>query len=133
MALFTRSALPRRTIAARVADRQISITLSPAAAQGLATRTTPLVAEAEIMFSCLIGKRLIFRDASPDLLSWPVHDSLHVAVRPVRYELCHPDGGGTVPAEVEFAVADLIGLLPASFDIDVADTEWTGSFSFLHS
>ena len=131
MPLFTRSASQRRTIAARVADREINITLSPAAAQKLATRSTPLVAEAEIMFSCLIRKRLTFRDASPDLLSCPVDDHLHVAVRPVRYELCLPEGGGTVPAEVEFGVADLVGLLPAAIDIDVAGTEWTGHFSYL--
>lgn len=102
--------------------------VSAAAQEALSVRMKPLVAEAEILFSCLVRKQLTFRDASPDLLSWPVAEGLHLAVRPTLYEMCLPDDGGDVPQVVDFPVDDLVSLIPKSIEIDYRDGCWTGSF-----
>ena len=102
--------------------------MSSEAASAVSNRATPLVAEAEILFSCLIRKRLRFHDASPDLLSWPIADHLHVSVRPVLYELCRPEDGATEPNIIDFAVADIAVLVPKSIHIELEDGELAGTF-----
>ncbi len=94
----------------------------------LREREAPIVAEAEILFSCLIRKRLSFREALPDLLSWPVSDDLHVSVRPVLYELCRPEEDANEPSLIDFAVADIAALVPKSIHIELTDGELTGTF-----
>ncbi len=117
-------------LAAEIAHRRVTVTLTDAAQAALADRTKPLVAEAEVLFSCLIRKRLTFRDHDADQLSWPVSDVLHVAVRPVLYELCKPEPGATEPPIVDFVVDDITALLPGSITIDHVDGAWTGSFHY---
>jgi len=124
-----RTKKPTESVRVEAAGRTIALHLSAEAERHLRSRSVPLVAEAEILFSCLVRKQLTFRDASPDLLSWPVSDLLHVAVRPVRYEMCLPEGGGTEPDIVDFAVEDIAALIPKSFEIDYVDGEWSGYFA----
>lgn len=113
-----------------IADRRVTVTLTDAARAALAGRSTPLVAEAEVLFSCLIRKRLTFRDHDADQLSWPVSDDLHVAVRPVLYELCKPEPDASEPPIVDFVVDDITALLPGSITVDHVDGAWTGSFHY---
>lgn len=114
---------------ADVAGKEVTLTISSQASDLLDARPEPIVAEAEILFSCLIRKELSFREASPDRLSWPVTDQIHVSVRPVLYEMCLPEDGGPEPKIVDFAVADIAALIPKSFDLDVAGGELTGTFT----
>ena len=123
-----RTKRPVSTVTTEVAGKSVRVTMSSAAADVLRDRDVPLVAEAEILFSCLIRKRLSFRDASPDLLSWPITDDLHVSVRPVLYELCRPDDGATEPNIIDFAVADIGALVPKSIHIELAHGELAGTF-----
>ncbi|MBK5266311.1 MAG: hypothetical protein JJE47_02670 [Acidimicrobiia bacterium] len=120
--------VPVETMSAEIARKSITVTMSSEASEFLRDRDVPLVAEAEILFSCLIRKRLTFRDTSPDLLSWPITENLHVSVRPVLYELCRPENGESEPNLVDFAVADIAALVPKSFHIDIADGQLTGTF-----
>ena len=55
------------TLDAQVAGKQVSVSMSTEVAAILENRAVPLVADAEILFSCLVRKRLTFRDASADL------------------------------------------------------------------
>lgn len=116
------------TLAADVVGKQVTVSISPEVEAILAHRIVPLVADAEILFSCLIRKQLSFRDASPDLLSWPITDNLHVSVRPVVYELCLPEDGEQEPNLVDFAVVDIAALVPKAFHIDLEDGRLTGTF-----
>lgn len=125
---MARSHTKFRTSEVVAAGRTVSLAVSAAAREALSVRMEPLVAEAEILFSCLVRKQLTFRNASPDLLSWPVAEGLHVAVRPTLYEMCLPDDGGAVPQVVDFPVDDLASLIPKSIEIDYRDGCWTGSF-----
>jgi hypothetical protein len=123
-----RTRKPPVTFVADVAGKQVTVSISPEVEANLAHRVVPLVADAEILFSCLIRKRLMFRDASPDVLSWPITDNLHLSVRPVLYELCRPDDGESEPNLVDFAVVDIAALVPKAFHIDLEDGQLTGTF-----
>ena len=123
-----RTKRPVSTLTTEIAGKSVTVTMSSEAADVLRDRDVPLVAEAEILFSCLIRKRLSFRDASPDLLSWPIADNLHVSVRPVLYELCRPEAGATEPNIVDFPVADIAALVPKSIHIELQDGELAGTF-----
>jgi hypothetical protein len=119
---------PVTTLTAEISGKLVTVTMSPEAFEILPDRQVPLVAEAEILFSCLIRKRLTFRNASPDLLSWPISDNLHVSVRPVLYELCRPEDGSTEPNMIDFPVADIGALVPKSIHIELVHGELTGTF-----
>lgn len=123
-----RTKRPVSTLTTEIAGKSVTVTMSPDAADVLRDRNEPLVAEAEILFSCLIRKRLRFRDASPDLLSWPIADNLHLSVRPVLYERCRPEDGATEPNIIDFAVADIGALIPKSIHIELEHGELTGTF-----
>ncbi len=123
-----RTKRPVSTLTTEIAGKSVTVTMSSDAADVLRDRDVPLVAEAEILFSCLIRKRLSFREPSPDLLSWPIADNLHVSVRPVLYELCSPEAGATEPNIIHFAVADIGALVPKSIHIEMEDGELAGTF-----
>ena len=125
---MARSKQMTETLDAHVAGKQVSVSMSPEVGAILENRVIPLVADAEILFSCLVRKRLTFRDASPDLLSWPITENLHVSVRAVLYELCDPENGGPEPKIVDFAVADVAALIPKTLHIEFQDGELTGTF-----
>ena len=42
--------------------KQIEIRMTPAAGRALAQRSVPLLAEMELLFSCLIRKRVLFSE-----------------------------------------------------------------------
>ena len=123
-----RTKRPVSTLTTQIAGKSVTVTMSSEASEFLRDRDEPLVAEAEILFSCLIRKRLTFREASPDLMSWPIANNLHVSVRPVLYELCRPEVGATEPNLIDFPVADIAALVPKSNHIELYDGELSGTF-----
>ncbi len=60
----------------RLHDKTLEIRLTRAARKALARRDTPLVAEMELLFSCLLRKRVHFGEAAER--SPPVNDWLAV-------------------------------------------------------
>ena len=66
---------------------------------------------------------------TPDLLSWPVTEGLHLAVRFVLYEMCLPEGGSAVPEIIDFPVDDIVALIPKACEVDFQDGSFSGSFT----
>jgi len=62
-------------------DKSLEIRLTTAAQKALARRDRPLVAEMELLFSCLLRKRVYFGE-SPEQ-STPVNDRLSVRFKPI--------------------------------------------------
>ncbi|MGI9647103.1 MAG: hypothetical protein ACR2OI_01145 [Acidimicrobiia bacterium] len=110
--------------------RAVSVELTDAAASQLARLESPVVAEMEILFSCLVRKQVVFRPPVVGETSYPVVDGLSLAVRPVLYELCEPAPGETEPPVVDFDVVSPEQLLPRSVRIDADDDHLVGTFSF---
>ena len=67
-------------------DKSLEIRLTAAAQKALARRDRPLVAEMELLFSCLLRKRVYFGE-SPEQ-STPVNDRLWVRFKPIMTRRC---------------------------------------------
>ena len=113
-----------------VGDRSLDVELSSAAGSHLARRDRPLLAELEILFSCLVRKQVNFRDLTDDDEAVFISDKLSIIVRPVLFELCAKDEGESHPPIVDMPAVDVSRLIPHHLTIDFVDGEWSGSFSF---
>ena len=113
-----------------VGGRSLDVELSSTAGRHLARRDNPLLAELEILFSCLVRKRVNFRDLAEDDEAVFISDKLSIIVRPVLFELCAKGEGESQPPIVDMPVVDVSRLIPHHLTIDYVDGEWTGSFSF---
>ena len=76
-------------------DKSLEIRLTAAAQKALSQRDRPLVAEMELLFSCLLRKRVYFGDETAQ--STPVNDRLAVRFRPIMTRHCMVAGAGPLP------------------------------------
>lgn len=114
-----------------VGDRLLEVDLSGRAGSRLIRRRVPLLVELEILFGCLVRKRVNFRDLTDEDDALVVNEKLSIIVRPVLYELCAPQEGDGSPCVVDMPVVDTSRLIPHHLEIDYEDGEWVGSFSFV--
>lgn len=110
-------------------DKPLEIRLSPAAERALAARATPLLAEMELLFSCLIRKRVLFSDLS-GAEATTVDHRLWVRFRPVMTRVCAVvDVGGAPPLD-DFPIADPRPYVPRWLSIDFRKGAWQGEFGY---
>jgi hypothetical protein len=115
----------------RLHGKTVRVELSAAAEHALAKRAQPLFAEVQLIFGCMIAKRVWFRDeASPGAV--PVTPKLNVWFRPARYEkACSFDDidNGAVASDFPMAV-DRKGFVPDVVRIDYRAGKWQGDFTY---
>jgi hypothetical protein len=111
--------------------KKVRVELSAAAEHALALRTQPLFAEVQLIFGCMIAKRVWFRDeTNPDAV--PAHPKLSLWFRPARYEkACSFEeiDGGAVASDFPLAV-DRKGFVPDVVRIDYRSGKWCGDFTY---
>jgi hypothetical protein len=74
-------------------DKILDVSLSRAAERALEQRGRPLVVEMELLFSCLLRKRVHFGEAAAD--ATPVDARLAVRFKPIMTKKCSvAEGGG---------------------------------------
>jgi hypothetical protein len=109
----------------------VRVELSAAAERALAKRTEPLYAEAQLIFGCMVAKRVWFRDeANKDAV--PVSPKLSVWFRPARYEkACSFDDidSGAVASDFPMVV-DRMRFVPDVVHIDYHAGKWAGDFTY---
>ena len=110
-------------------DKSIKITLTRAAQAALAQRDMPLVAEMELLFSCLLRKRVHFGDAAAE--STPVNDRLAVRFTPLMTRRCSVAEGGATPPSERFPLENPAPYVPKWLTIDYRRGEWVGDFGYV--
>jgi len=110
-------------------DKTVEIRLTAAAQKALAQRTTPLVAEMELLFSCLLRKRVNFGEAAEH--TTPVSDRLAVRFRPIMTRHCSVSEGGASPPSDDFPIANPRPYVPNWLAIDYRRGKWVGAFGYL--
>lgn len=110
-------------------DKTLEIRLTRAARKALALRDTPLVAEMELLFSCLLRKRVHFGEAAER--STPVNDRLAVRFRPIMTRHCSVAEGGPTPPSDDFPIANPRPYVPNWLAIDYRRGEWVGAFGYV--
>ncbi len=116
-----------------VNGKPVEVKLSRAADAALAQRNTPLLAEMELYFSCLIRKQVRFRDhvESASAAPVPVTDRLAVYFRPVMTQTCNVnDMHGEAPPVSDFEIKNPAAFVPHWLRIDYRGGEWSGEFGY---
>jgi hypothetical protein len=109
-------------------DKSLEIRLSAAARDALARRTAPLVAEMELLFSCLLRKRVHFGEETA--ASTPVSDRLAVRFKPIMTRRCSVAEGGASPPSERFPLENPRPYVPHWLAIDYRKGEWVGEFGY---
>jgi len=114
------------------AGKPMKVQLTRAAETALRERTTPLVAELELYFSCMIRKRVRFYT---EVAGEPVvmaGENLYVRFRPVMTELCGFDtAGDNGPSLTDFPIVNSAAYVPRWLRLDYHQGEWKGEFGYL--
>lgn len=101
-----------------------------AAARALAKRSTPLLAEMELYFSCLIRKRVRFKEPTPADGAVAVNEHLSVSFRPVMTQHCGLDFEGDEPPLTDFPIARPDAFVPRWLRIDYQNGQWSGEYGY---
>lgn len=112
-----------------ILGKDVSVLISHAAATALTNRDQPLVAEMELYFSCLIRKKVRFKEnLDGDLID--VMDQLYVRFRPVMTKECGIEYEGDEPPLTDFPIKKPESFVPNWLKIDFKKNEWIGEFGF---
>lgn len=116
-----------------IEGRPVAIEISAAASRALANRQTPLLAELELYFSCLIRKKVRFREAGHETGEVAAGNNLTVRFRPVMTAQCkvHEVGENEVPVS-DFPIANPRPFVPHWLHIDYKRGEFVGEFGYTH-
>lgn len=112
-----------------ILNKNVMVSLTHKAEDALLLRDTLLIAEMELYFSCLIRKKVRFREnPEGDLVN--VTDQLAVRFRPVMTESCGIDYEGDEPPLTDFPIKKPEAFVPHWLKIDFKNNEWIGEFGF---
>ncbi|MHB8348102.1 MAG: hypothetical protein ACYDHM_13190 [Acidiferrobacterales bacterium] len=115
----------------QLCGKSVRIDLSSAAERALEKRDAPLFAEVQLIFGCMIAKRVWFRDESNEQ-SVPVTPKLNVWFRPARYDkTCsfNEIDEGAVAMDYPM-VAERRNFVPDVVRIDYRGGKWIGDFTY---
>ncbi len=109
-------------------DKPLEVRLTRSAQKALERRETPLVAEMELLFSCLLRKRVYFGGSAEQ--STPVSDRLAVRFKPIMTRRCSVAEGGASPPSESFPLENPRPYVPNWLAIDYRRGEWVGNFGY---
>jgi hypothetical protein len=98
------------------------------AERALTQRDTPLIAEMQLYFSCVVKKRVLFHEQSePEGI--PVGSRLQILFRPVQSTSCDPEEfAHNFPVKREFQSPAADKMKPSALEIDYRYGSWQGVF-----
>ncbi len=110
--------------------KKFRITMSDAAQQALLQRTTPLIAEMEFYFSCLVRLQVRFYDSDNSLSATPINEHLAVRFRPVMSRNCDLHAvKGKSPLD-DFPIVKRTPYVPHWLHLDYKSGAWVGEFGY---
>ncbi|HKJ08100.1 MAG TPA: hypothetical protein VKA76_03335 [Gammaproteobacteria bacterium] len=113
--------------------KPVELRISAAARNRLADRPTPLLAEMELYFSCLVRKRVRFQDLDGRDGTVNALQGLNVCFRPVTTAECRMvDAGEEVPTTA-MPVVNPAAFVPHWLTIDYRRGGWLGEFGYQRS
>lgn len=109
-------------------DKTVEIRLTGAAAKALDRRSAPLVAEMELLFSCLLRKRVHFGERTEN--ATVVNPQLAIRFTPIMTRRCSVAEGGAAPPSEGFPLENPRPYVPNWLAIDYRRGEWVGEFGY---
>ena len=114
----------------QINGKQVNVTVSNSALQELQRRQSPLCAEMELYFSCLIRKKVRFMETSACKDSVSVSEQLAVSFHPVMTQICGKDFDGEEPPLTDFPIQNPKPYVPKWLSIDFRRGQWCGEFGY---
>jgi hypothetical protein len=112
--------------------RPLTVSWTARAERRLQQLESPLLAEMQLYFSCVVKKRVLFHQQPPPekLELTAVGDHLLVAFRAVQSSSCDPvEFAANFPVKQEFETMGAVRMHPSALRIDYSGGEWEGEFS----
>lgn len=94
----------------------------------LQLRSTPLTAEMQLYFSCVVKKRVLFHDET-SLEKIKVNNKLDISFRPLQAAACSPEEfANNYPINNEFHSDAATKMRPSLLCLDFTNGYWQGEF-----
>lgn len=106
------------------------VELSKAASRHCAQRTSPLLVEMQLLFSCFVAKRTYFRDAPSNSPGTQVDIGLYLDFRATYTSTCDLTGKGGGITHNETPIEKFYLYVPSWCRIDYADGQWSCEFGY---
>lgn len=114
-----------------LADKEIVVDITERATRALTARNAPLFIEMELLFSCLIRKRVHVSDTSfGDNFSANVLPKLTVSFRPVMTKKCDMSTLRGEQELLDFPITNAAAFVPKWLRIDYQKGQWQGEFGY---
>lgn len=120
-------------IDATLEGRAFRVILTSAAQRALAARSTLLVAEMELYFSCLTRLQVRFYDNDPHASATQVNGNLAVRFRPVVSQRCDLHEVAGKPPLTDAPLAKRAPFVPHWLRLDFKKGKWLGEFGHTES
>ena len=114
-----------------ISGHPVQVELTSSAQRLLQQQDSPLIAEMELYFSCLIRKKVRFYDTPTEADVVYVNDKLGVCFRPVMTKVCAIDYEGEEPPLTDFPIHQAEKFIPKWLKIDYSKGVWSGDFGFV--
>lgn len=109
-------------------DNTTEVRWTERAEQAFSDRNTPLIAEMQLYFSCVVKKRILFHEHS-EMEGVPVDERLHILFRSVESTSCDPEEFvQNFPVKRELMSPAAGKLHPSALEIDFSKGSWHGEF-----
>jgi len=92
-------------------------------------RSSPLIIEMQLYFSCMVKKRVLFHETF-EHETLTVNDAIEIAFRPVQSTSCDPvEFANNFPVKQQLTSTGAKHMTPASLELDYVNGQWQGEFS----
>lgn len=106
----------------------LNIQWTQRAERAMQQRNTPLIAEMQLYFSCVVKKRVLFHDRA-ELALLSINEHLQIAFRPVQSTSCDPvEFAQNHPVQQEFESKAAAKMHPRWLKIDYKKAQFVGEF-----
>lgn len=119
---------PRHIKTVMLRDKPLEVEWTKRAQLALSRRDKPLVIEMQLLFSCVVKKRVIFHD-SYDLDTVSVNDEITIAFRAVESTSCDPiEFANNYPVKQELESTAALKMRPKHLLVDCVRSKWVGEY-----
>jgi hypothetical protein len=113
-----------------IRGKNMAILYSKRAEKALQKRDTPLIAELQLYFTCVVQKRVVFHDKT-ELETIKTNDNLEISYHTVQSNACDPvEFAEKHPVKKELNSKGAQSMRPSTFKVDFKNDQWIGDFSF---
>ena len=119
----------RHNVTSRFRGKNIKVAWTQRAEYALSLRTTALIVEMQIYFSCVVKKRVLFHEQL-DMELLPITDKISIISRAVQSDTCSAEEfARNYPVKRELTSEAATKMRPRLLQIDYVNQQWLGDFS----